>query len=68
MALRIFIIILAVAYLVFNLITAKKYNAKEMRDEFIVGQCTVGAIFANLFYAPAWALKLLKGVIVAVIK
>ena len=35
-------------------------SAAEMRDEFVTGQCTVGLIFANVFYSLAWLLKIVK--------
>ena len=39
---------------------AHTMSAAEMRDEFVTGQCTVGRIFANVFYSPAWLLKVVK--------
>lgn len=60
-------IILAIAYVVFNIITAKVMSAKQMKHEFIDGQCIVGKIFANLFYSPAWLLKAVKAVVVLTI-
>ena len=39
---------------------AHTMSAVEMRDEFVTGQCTVGRIVANVFYSPAWLLKVVK--------
>lgn len=60
-------IIVFCLYLAFNLLTAKLMTAKQMKKDFIEGQCLVGKIFANVFYAPAWFLKGLKFVILALI-
>lgn len=62
------LIIIVVLYTAFNLITAKLYSAREMKHNFIDGQCVVGKVFANLFYLPAWVLKGLRFIVVAVIK
>lgn len=68
MALKILGIVTIIAYAGFNLVTAKAYSAREMRDEFITGQCTVGVVCANIFYAPAWFLKLVRKIVVATVK
>lgn len=68
MILEVLGILTIVLYIGFNLITAKTHSAREMRDEFVSGQCLVGAILANIFYAPAWVLKLLRSVVVATVK
>lgn len=68
MVIKILCIVLIVAYIVFNLITAKKYNIVEMWNEFVAGQCVVGMIFANIFYAPAWVLKFLRRFINVMVK
>lgn len=60
-------IIVAIAYVVFNFITAKKMTAIEMKENFIDGQCVVGKIFANIFYSPAWLLKGIKAAVIATI-
>lgn len=49
--------VILVAYLIFNFVTAMLYNVEEMKRNFIKGQCLIGMIFANIFYAPAWFLK-----------
>ena len=68
MLLQILGMITIVLYVGFNLVTAKTHSAKEMKAEFITGQCAVGVVLANLFYAPAWALKFIRGIIVAAVK
>lgn len=62
------LIIIVVLYTAFNLITAKLYSAREMKHDFIDGQCVVGKVFANIFYLPAWVLKGLRFIVVAMIK
>lgn len=47
-------------YLIFNFITAMIYTVDDMLKHFVVGQCKVGMVFANIFYAPAWLLKGLR--------
>lgn len=61
-------IILGILYIVYNLITAKLLSAKEMKNDFVDGQCTVGKILTNIFYAPAWILKGIRFAVTAVIK
>lgn len=51
-----------------NLVVAKKMTAREMYEDFINGQCTVGMICANIFYALAWFLKGIKFVVLTTIK
>lgn len=68
MAIKIILIVIAFIYVVFNIITSKMMDAKEMKHEFVDGQCTVGRVFANVFYAPAWALKLIRFVVVSTVK
>lgn len=46
-----------------NLYVATTETAEEMQDDFIKGQCLIGKICSNLFYAPAWGLKILKEII-----
>lgn len=57
-----------IAYVACNLVTAKLFSAKEMKRNFVDGQCIVGKIFANAFYAPAWAMKILRFVILTTVK
>lgn len=65
---KVLIAIGVIAYILINVITSNLMSAKEMRKSFIYGQCTVGMICANIFYAPAWALKGIKAFVVATIK
>lgn len=65
---KIFIIAVICLYAAINIVTAKVMNAKEMKEEFINGQCLVGKIAANIFYAPAWLLKALKVIIWFMVK
>ena len=65
---KIILIIIACIYVAFNFLTAKLMNAKEMKHEFVDGQCVVGRVFANIFYLPAWVLKALRFVVVSLVK
>lgn len=65
---KIFIIAVICLYAAINIVTAKVMNAKEMKEEYIDGQCLVGKIAANIFYAPAWLLKALKVIIWFMVK
>lgn len=58
----------AVWCIISNIYTIRVMSAKEMRDEFVKGQCFVGKVFANIFYAPAWFFKGLRFVVVATIR
>lgn len=60
---KVFIVGLVCIYVAFNFVTAKMMNAKEMKEEFVKGQCVVGKIAANIFYLPAWSLKATKFII-----
>ncbi len=62
------IIAALIFYGVCNLVMAYKLDAAGMYNELIVGQCTVGMISANLFYAPAWVLKVLREIILALVR
>lgn len=61
-------IVLALLWVASNIFITRMLSAKQMHDEFISGQCFVGKICANIFYAPAWALKGLRYVVVYAIK
>lgn len=65
---NIVIIVLVVAYIVMNLITAKMYNVQEMKGKFIEGQCLVGMVAANIVYSPAWLLKCVRILVLRTIK
>ena len=68
MLLRLCTIAVLIFYGICNLVMAYRMNAAEMYEEIIVGQCTVGMIFANLFYAPAWVLKALRELVLALVR
>lgn len=57
-----------IVYLAINLITAKRMSAKHMYAEFVNGQCLVGKICTNIFYAPAWLLKGIRVLVLATIR
>lgn len=61
-------VIALILYFAFNLVTAKMWSAKDMKRDFIDGQCFVGKVLANIFYAPAWFLKGIKYIVVTFIK
>ena len=65
---KIILIMLVALYFVMNFVTAKIYNSQEMKRMYIDGQCTVGMICTNAFYAPAWILKFLRCVVLMLIK
>lgn len=65
---KILFIALVCLYAAINIVTAKVMNAKEMKEKYIDGQCLVGKIAANIFYAPAWLLKALKVIIWFMVK
>lgn len=60
--------IIATIYLAINFVIANFFDAGEMKRRFVAGQCIVGRVFANIFYAPAWALKCLRFIVVLAIK
>ena len=51
-----------------NAFATKFMTAKQMCDDFINGQCLVGKICANAFYAPAWVLKGFRFLVLCTIK
>lgn len=61
-------IITAIWCAVSNIYITRVKSAKEMQNEFIDGQCFVGKVFANIFYAPAWLLKGLRFLVIETIK
>lgn len=67
MLLKVVLIVLACIYLAINLLTAKLMSVKKMQHDFVEGQCLVGKILANIFYAPAWFLKALRFIVTAAI-
>ena len=65
---KILFVVLGIAYCAVNILTAKTHSATEMHNKFVTGQCIVGRIFTNVFYAPAWALKILRSIVLALVK
>lgn len=64
----IFAIAMATWCVISNVYTIRVMSAKEMRKEFVSGQCFVGKVFANVFYAPAWLFKGIRFLVVETIK
>lgn len=65
---KILLIIAGILYGALNVVTSKLLSAKEMKESYINGQCVVGKICANIFYAPAWFLKGLRCIVLALVK
>ena len=61
--LKIISIIALSLWVISNLYVAVTETAEEMREDFVENQCLVGKVCANIFYAPAWVLKVLKSII-----
>ena len=68
MLLKIGIIAALIFYGICNLVMAYKLDAFEMYEKLVVGQCTVGLISANLYSLPAWILKALREIILALVR
>jgi hypothetical protein len=51
-----FLIIVGI-YALLNLVVAFGMSLKAMYEDFWVGQCWIGRICANLFFAMAWIIK-----------
>ena len=65
MWIKICLIIVALAYLAYNITVARFYSAMEMRKMFYDGHCPVGKFCTTVFYLPAWGLKVLKALAVS---
>lgn len=61
-------IIVGIWFVVSNIYVTKVMTAHEMTKEFVDGQCFVGKVFANLFYAPAWIFKGIRIVVLWTIR
>ena len=61
-------LVVALVWVVINVFTTKAMSAKQMHEEFVAGQCLVGKICANIFYAPAWISKGIRCFVLAAIK
>ena len=68
MASRVLWIIVLIIYAAFNLYVSKVYSMRQMKENFVDGQCVVGKVFTNMFYAPAWILKVFRALVVILIK
>ncbi len=68
MLIKILLIVALVIYAAFNLYTAKVFSVRQMKENFVDGQCAVGRVFVNIFYAPAWVLKVIRIIVVMFIK
>lgn len=68
MIIKMLFIIVVILYTTFNIMVSACCDAKEMREDLIDGQCAVGRIFANIFYAPAWLLKGIRFIVIRTIK
>lgn len=68
MASRVLWIIVLIIYAAFNLYVSKVYSMRQMKENFVDGQCVVGKVFTNMFYAPAWILKVFRALVVMLIK
>ena len=55
--LKVLLALIIIAYAAIQFLVAHWLSTQEMRGRFVRGQNLVGAIFANVFYAPAWILK-----------
>lgn len=60
-------IIVGITYIAYNIFVAKMMSAKSMKHKFIDGQCFVGKVCANAFYAPAWVLKGIRALVLATV-
>ena len=60
MILMITVRIFLIVWLLSNVYVAYIMSASEMHNELVKEQCFVGRVFANIFYLPAWMLKLIK--------
>ena len=68
MASRVLWIIALIIYAAFNLYVSKVYSMRQMKENFVDGQCVVGKVFTNMFYAPAWILKVFRALVLMLIK
>lgn len=61
--LKIISIIALSLWVISNLYVAVTETAEEMREDYVKNQCLIGKVCTNIFYAPAWVLKVLKAII-----
>lgn len=67
MMIKVLQIVVIAAWLIINFVTAYAMTAKKMKEEFVDGQCLVGKICANAFYAVAWALKGIRAAVLLMV-
>ncbi|MBQ3023458.1 MAG: hypothetical protein IJD91_09135 [Clostridia bacterium] len=60
-------IIVAIIYFAYNIMVAKFKSTKVMKRKYFDNHCVVGKVAASIFYAPAWILKGVRAVVLAVI-
>lgn len=59
--------LVALAYVVLNILVVYHYSIAFMWQEFWVGQKVFGKICANLFYLPSWVIKFVMVALVCVL-
>lgn len=68
MILTIIAIILGLIYAGFIIQATGWMTINDMKKKFWDEQTVIGKVLLNIFYLPAWALKLLRIALVAVVK
>lgn len=68
MIFTIFLIVLGVIYAGFIIQATGWMTINDMKRKFWDEQTVIGKVLLNIFYLPAWALKLLRIALVAVVK
>lgn len=68
MALQIFLAIVVFLWAFFNVYAALCYSSQSMYDELIRDREVICIVCANIFFAPAWILKLFRHTIDALIR
>lgn len=68
MILTIIAIILGLIYAGFIIQATGWMTINDMKEKFWDEQTVIGKVLLNIFYLPAWALKLLRIALVAVVK
>lgn len=65
---KLLVIAVICAYISLNLVIANVLTKDEMIRRFITGQNIVGMLVSNIFYSPAWLLKLIRYIVIKFIK
>ena len=52
------LIVLGAIVVVFNVVVATTMTTKEMKRDLYYGQTFIGKVFAQIFYALAWTMKI----------